>query len=398
MSQTDISVVNVSKRYRIPDPHAHGVRSFYAELSRRKEIWALRDVSFEVLRGEALGIVGDNGAGKSTLVKLLSGITIPTTGELIIRGRLSALVEVGAGFNVELTGRENVFLCGAILGMDRREVGRKLPEIIEFAGIGDQIDAPVKTYSSGQFVRLGFSIAAQLQHHIFILDEVLAVGDISFQQRCFSHIDNLRRAGKTIVLISHDLAAVERVCDRAILLNKGSLVMTGDPRAVIDEYSRTTLLAALGAPHTFAGVALSEITFEGPQGGPVRTGEAMVVRVSFFLSNSLDEPVVTISFYWPSGYLCTQVTSAGISHQGRLGEGRASWEFVCPMLAMQRGFYRVDVSLEQHGQSMAHWPRCSLLRVELGKAISGDYYLAHSCNVTASHAITDTSARDRPTG
>jgi ABC-type polysaccharide/polyol phosphate transport system ATPase subunit len=396
MSKTDISVVNVSKRYMIPDPHADGVRSFYAELFRRKEIWALRNVSFEVLRGEALGIVGDNGAGKSTLVKLLSGITVPTTGELIIRGKLSALVEVGAGFNVELTGRENVFFSGAILGMDRREVGRKLPEIIEFADIGDQIDAPVKTYSSGEFVRLGFSIAAQLDNHIFILDEVLAVGDISFQQRCFSHIDNLRRTGKTIVLISHDLAAVERVCDRAILMNKGSLVMTADPRAVIDEYSRTTLLAALSASQTFAGIALSEITFEGPEGGPVRTGEVMLARASFFFPNSLDGPVVTISFYWPSGYLCTQITSADICHQGRLGEGRTSWEFVCPMLAMQRGFYRVDVSLEQRGQRMAHWPRCSLLRVELGKAIPGDYYLAHSCNVTASRAVADTSAHGQP--
>ena len=396
MSETDISVVNVSKRYMIRDSRAAGVRSFYAELFRRKEIWALRDVSFEVPRGEALGIVGDNGAGKSTLVKLLSGITVPTTGELIIRGKLSALVEVGAGFNVELTGRENVFLSGAILGMDRREVARKLPKIIEFADIGDQIDAPVKTYSSGEFVRLGFSIAAQLDNHIFILDEVLAVGDISFQQRCFSHIDNLRRAGKTMVLISHDLAAVERVCDRAILLNKGSLAMTGDPRTVIDEYSRTTLLATLSASQTFGGVALTEITFGGPQGGSVRTGEVMLVRASFFFPNSLDEPVVTISLYWPSGFLCTQITSAGICHQGRLGEGRASWEFVCPTLAMQRGFYRVDVSLEQRGQRLAHWPRCSLLRVELGKEIPGDYFLPHSCNVTASRAVADTSAHGQP--
>jgi ABC-type polysaccharide/polyol phosphate transport system ATPase subunit len=157
MSPIDISVANVSKRYRIPVSRADGARSLLSNFYRKREIWALEEVSFEVSRGEALGIVGDNGAGKSTLVKLLSGITVPTVGEVIIRGTLSALVEVGAGFNIELTGRENIFLGGAILGMDRREIGRKLADIIEFSGMGDQIDAPVKTYSSGQFLRLGFS-------------------------------------------------------------------------------------------------------------------------------------------------------------------------------------------------------------------------------------------------
>src|SRR5262249_52018743 len=154
---------------------------------------------------------GHNGAGKSTLVKLLSGITVPTEGEIAISGTLSSMVEVGTGFNYELTGRENIFLAGSILGLGRREIARKMDDILEFAGIGESVDAPVKTYSTGQFVRLGFSIAAQLDQQIFLLDEVLAVGDIAFQARCFDRIDRLRRSGKTIVLISHDLAAIERI-------------------------------------------------------------------------------------------------------------------------------------------------------------------------------------------
>jgi ABC-type polysaccharide/polyol phosphate transport system ATPase subunit len=389
MSPIDISVANVSKRYRIPASRADGARSLLSNFYRKREIWALEEVSFEVSRGEALGIVGDNGAGKSTLVKLLSGITVPTVGEVIIRGTLSALVEVGAGFNIELTGRENIFLGGAILGMDRREIGRKLADIIEFSGMGDQIDAPVKTYSSGQFLRLGFSIAAQLEHQIFILDEVLAVGDISFQERCFARIDGLRRAGRTIVLISHDLAAIEHICDRAILLNKGRLLMTGEPRAVIDEYARATFVAASRTPAASTVAKLVEIAFEGPEKTPIRTGGPMAARISFLLTEPVQDPVVTVSFYWPSGYLCTQLTSAGLCHEQWVFEGWASWKFACPMLAMQRGFYRVDLSLTQGGKSVGHWRCCSLLRVEPGKASLGDYYLEHSCQMTAKASADD---------
>ena len=216
----DISVVGVSKRYTVALARPGGLgATIRGLLGRKLENWALRNVNFSVARGEALGIVGNNGAGKSTLVKVLSGITVPTLGEISIVGKLSALVEVGAGFNIELTGRENVYLGGSILGMSCREISRKMASIEEFAGIGSYIDAPVKMYSTGQFLRLGFSIAAQLDHDIFILDEVLAVGDVGFQTRCFDRIDQLRKDGKTIVLISHDLAAVERICDRAVLLS-----------------------------------------------------------------------------------------------------------------------------------------------------------------------------------
>ena len=383
MPLIDISVANVSKCYRIPDSRGDAKGSFFSKFFRRKEqIWALREISFAVFRGEALGIVGHNGAGKSTLVKLLSGITVPTSGQITISGTLSALVEVGAGFNVELTGRENVVLAGSILGMSRREVARKMGGILEFAGIGDYIDAPVKTYSSGQFLRLGFSIAAQLEHHIFLLDEVLAVGDIAFQVRCFDRIDRLRRTGKTIVLISHDLAAIERICDRAILLNQGELVLTGSPRDVIEEYSRTAYAAISWSSEASSLAKLDTVYFDGPGGGPVRTGEAMTAHVSFLLKGPVQDAIVTISFYWPSGYLCTQLTSAGTFHGQTRDGGLVFFDFTCPVLTMQRGLYRVDIAIERGNEIIGHWRCCSLLRVDPGKIILGDFYLEHSCKVT----------------
>ena len=203
-------------------------------------MWALRDVSFQVRQGEALGIVGHNGAGKTTILKILSSITTPTAGEITVRGRMAALVEVGSGFHPELTGRENIHLHGAMLGMRRSEIRQKLDSIIEFSGVGQYIDVPVKRYSSGMYVRLGFSIAAHLNPDILLLDEVLAVGDAAFQAKCLDRLSELRRTGRTVVFISHDLAAVYRLCDRAILMSHGRVVAEGPPRQVIDEYQQMT--------------------------------------------------------------------------------------------------------------------------------------------------------------
>ncbi len=379
MPAIDISVVNVSKRYSATSSRGDGGGSFVSKMFPRKEYrWAVKDLSFEVFRGEALGIVGHNGAGKSTLVKLLSGITAPTTGEITINGTLSAMVEVGAGFSIELTGRENVFLSGAILGLGRREIARRMKDILEFAGIGDCIDAPVKTYSSGQFLRLGFSIAAQLDQQIFLLDEVLAVGDVAFQARCFDRIDRLRRNGKTIVLISHDLAAIERICDRAILLNQGELVMTGYPRDIIQEYSRSAY-AATSCSESSSVASLAGVGFEGPDGGQVRTGEPMSAHLAVQFRQPVHDAIVSISIYWPSGYLCTQLTSADSCHPHTLCEGLVRFDFACPVVTLQRGLYRIDVSIERDGEVIGYWRCCSLLRVDPGKVILGDFYLEHRC-------------------
>ena len=192
-----------------------------------KEFWAVRDVSFEVKRGEAFGVIGPNGAGKSTMLKLLSGIMRPTRGTLAVRGRLSALIEVSAGFHPDLTGRENVYLNGAILGMTRREVASRFDEIVAFSGLEEFIDTPVKRYSSGMFARLGFSVAAHVDPDILVVDEVLSVGDFVFQQKCIDHMTRVIRGGVTVVFVSHNLQAVASLCRRALLLDRGQAAAIG---------------------------------------------------------------------------------------------------------------------------------------------------------------------------
>src|SRR6266478_991467 len=237
----DIKFDNVSKKYNLR-ANGDAPRRWYRRglMHRSSNMWALRNVSFQVREGEALGIVGHNGAGKTTILKLLSSITAPTNGEITIRGRLAALVEVSSGFHPELTGMENIYLHGAMLGMRRSEIRRKLDSIVEFSGVGRYIEVPVKRYSSGMYVRLGFAIAAHLDPDILLLDEVLAVGDAAFQAKCLQRIAELRKDGRTMVFISHDLAAVYSLCDRALLLSHGSILSDGPPRQVIDEYQQMT--------------------------------------------------------------------------------------------------------------------------------------------------------------
>ena len=373
----DVRVDNLSKHYR---RRVHGPRRLFGLLPHREAFWALRDVSFEVRRGEALGIVGPNGAGKTTLIRLLSGITAPSAGEIEIIGRLASLVEVGAGFQPDLTGRENIFLNGAIMGMGHREITIKLPKIIEFAEIGEALDAPVKQYSSGMFVRLGFAIAAYLDADILLLDEVLAVGDISFQARCFERIEELRQAGKTILLVSHDLAAMERVCERALLLNNGGIVMEGDPHEVIEANVAAT--PAAFRPHQRnepeGPVVVTGLTMASSDAGAVRTGAPFRCCVSYLARAPLEGVVVRVSFNWPSGYLCTELVS---SPNLRLGCGSGQIEFECPVLPMQRGIYSVDLCIERRGEILERLSRAGLLRVGVGKIIQGDFYMAHSTRV-----------------
>jgi homopolymeric O-antigen transport system ATP-binding protein len=243
-----IEAHELSKRYRIGQmqaaygtlrdslSRAAGRLVGREEEAERQEIWALRDVSFSVDQGEVLGVIGRNGAGKSTLLKVLTRITSPTAGRAIIRGRVGSLLEVGTGFNPELTGRENVFLNGSILGMKRREIQRKLNEIIEFSGIEKFMDTPVKRYSSGMYVRLAFSVAAHLEPEILLVDEVLAVGDAEFQQRCLGRMEDLSGTGRTVLLVSHNMQAVNQLCDRAIWLEGGQIHQEGDPSEVVTHY------------------------------------------------------------------------------------------------------------------------------------------------------------------
>jgi lipopolysaccharide transport system ATP-binding protein len=199
-------------------------------------VWALDDVSFEMRRGEVLGLIGANGAGKSTLLKILARITEPTDGQVLLSGRVGSLLEVGTGFHPELTGRENVYFNGAILGMRRPEIARKFDEIVAFSGVERHIDTPVKWYSSGMFVRLGFAVAAHLEPDILVVDEVLAVGDAEFQRKCLGRMNDVAREGRTVLFVSHNMQAIRRLCERAIMLDRGKLIMDGDVATVAAHY------------------------------------------------------------------------------------------------------------------------------------------------------------------
>ncbi len=244
-----ISAEGLAKRYRIGERQRYGslrdsVASTASTLIRpgrrrrmpRAHIWALDDVSFEISEGEAVGIIGANGAGKSTLLKILSRITEPTNGEARIYGRVASLLEVGTGFHPELTGRENIFLNGAILGMRKREIEASFDEIVDFSGVEKFIDTPVKRYSSGMHVRLAFAVAAHLTPEILLIDEVLAVGDYAFQQKCLGKMGEVARAGRTVVFVSHNLASLANLCSRAVLLVEGRTRAEGSVRDVIDAY------------------------------------------------------------------------------------------------------------------------------------------------------------------
>jgi lipopolysaccharide transport system ATP-binding protein len=246
MTSLAIDVVGLSKQYRIGQMHSavdtlrdhlmHGLRTLRTGRTPREHIWALDDVSFQVREGEVLGIIGRNGAGKTTLLRLLSRITEPTRGYADVTGRVGSLLEVGTGFHPELTGRENVFLNGAILGMRRGEIVRKFDEIVEFAGIEQFLDTPVKRYSSGMFVRLAFSVAAHLEPEILIVDEVLAVGDVEFQKRCLGKMETFGQSGRTVLFVSHSMPTVARLCPRLLLLDHGRLVEDGPTDHVIGRY------------------------------------------------------------------------------------------------------------------------------------------------------------------
>ncbi|MFN8517562.1 MAG: ABC transporter ATP-binding protein [Chloroflexia bacterium] len=240
MSATDVSpalavsVAGLSKAYRLYRRPSDRLRELlWPRRQRGKVFWALRDVSLAIPQGQVLGLIGPNGSGKSTLLQLIAGVLQPTSGAVAAHGRVTALLELGAGFNPEFTGRENIMLNATLLGLTEAEARAHTPEIIEFAGIGQFLDQPVKTYSSGMYVRLAFAIAVSVQPDILIVDEALAVGDAYFQQRCMRRMRQFRDEGKTIIFVSHDTAAVKALCDRAILLREGQIVDDGRPDEVV---------------------------------------------------------------------------------------------------------------------------------------------------------------------
>jgi lipopolysaccharide transport system ATP-binding protein len=337
MADTVIRVDRLSKLYRIGSSRKHsdgfrhaveaGVRRFGQRLIGRRppkedqdeqDFWALKDVSFEVKRGECVGIIGRNGAGKSTLLKLLSRITDPTGGEIRMRGRVGSLLEVGTGFHPELTGRENVFLNGSILGMSRREVAKKFDEIVAFAEVEKFLDTPVKRYSSGMYVRLAFAVAAHLEPEILIVDEVLAVGDIGFQAKCLDQIRRLRTDGRTVLFVSHNMGTVTQLCQTVVRLEKGRVVQAGEVRRQVEEYMKAQRAESnrpVAERKDRAGNGLARITdvwfaSEGERTERVTAGQPVDVVVRYTSRASLRRPIVHIALYNAVGDAAAYTNSA----------------------------------------------------------------------------------------
>jgi ABC-type polysaccharide/polyol phosphate transport system ATPase subunit len=290
VSDASVSFRHVWKKFRYGEVH-NSLRDLLPALARRLvrgrspnahdlqsgDFWALRDVSFEVRPGEAIGIIGPNGAGKSTVLKLLTRIVRPTRGGCTVRGRIGALIELSAGFHPDLTGRENIFLQGSIMGMHRREIAAKFDEIVEFAGIPDFIDTPVKRYSSGMHARLGFAIAAHLDPDVLIIDEVLAVGDAAFQQKAFGRIADMRKQQVPLVVVSHQLDRIAQLCTKAILLNRGRVVHSGTPGETIASYVKTTTSTA-DAIASDSATRIESMVVNAP--GEVPSGGTITVTIT----------------------------------------------------------------------------------------------------------------------
>ena len=280
----------------------------------KRDFWALQDISFEVKRGESLGIIGPNGAGKSTILKIFSRIMRPTSGAMIVNGRLSALIEVSAGFHQDLTGRENIYLNGTILGMTRREIDSKLDQIIEFSGIEEFIDTPVKRYSSGMYARLGFSVAAHGDPDVLIVDEVLSVGDLVFQQRCMDRMREVLTAGTTVLFVSHNLKAVTELCSRSILLKNGKAAAIGPTDSVVREY----LNSSREQYHVTKekSVYISQVTVRGKDGerSTFESGETAFLDVEVTAREPLEKLAVVIWLTDETEYLLFDTSTERLGH------------------------------------------------------------------------------------
>ena len=239
-NQIAIRVEHVSKTYRLYDKPSDRLREGLGLARKKKfrEFHALSDINFSVERGKTVGIIGTNGSGKSTILKIITGVLSPTSGNVTVNGRISALLELGAGFNGEYTGLENVYLNGTMIGFTEEEIDARLQDIVDFADIGDFINQPVKTYSSGMFVRLAFAVAINIDPEILIVDEALSVGDVFFQAKCYHKFEEFKKKGKTILFVSHDLSSISKYCDMVVLLNKGKKVAQGSPKEMVDMYKR----------------------------------------------------------------------------------------------------------------------------------------------------------------
>ena len=313
-----LRVDNVTKTFRIHHERASSLKQFIATGGRNRyeDFYALRDVSFEVGEGEAVGIIGHNGSGKSTLLKCMAQILTPNAGKIHVNKKMAALLELGAGFHQELSGRDNVFLNASILGMGRKEIANRFDEVVEFSGLGDFIDTPVKTYSSGMYIRLAFAVAINVDPELLLIDEILAVGDVTFQKKCMEKFVDFRTQGRTLVLVTHDGHTVREFCDRAIWLDHGVVRRDGDPADVVDEYTETMLGAETteGAESSRRGddrirITSTELLVGGVPVDRFRSSDDVTVRMHYRATEPVPKPVFAVSIASLNGATVTAPSS-----------------------------------------------------------------------------------------
>jgi lipopolysaccharide transport system ATP-binding protein len=363
-----IKVENISKKYckLLKRSMFYGIKdivrnmyglSSHPERLRKHEFWAVDDVSFEVRRGETLGIIGPNGSGKTTLLKMLNGIFWPDKGKITIKGRVGALIEVGAGFHPLLTGRENVYINAAILGMTKEEVDEKFDSIVEFADIGDFLDSPVKHYSSGMYVRLGFAVAVHCEVDILMIDEILAVGDMSFQRKCLDRMNDLRNKGTAIIFVSHNLHTVDGLCENTIFLAEGKIKHQGKTGGVIQIYQRYVneqmskgIKANFGLETDFSSkeIEINSVQFfdeQSQERDTFFTNEKMRVKVNYFAPRRFAKPIFSIGIIHESGLTCLAERSKYHGMEIDYIEGAGSFEVELERVQLVAGTYIFAVAI-----------------------------------------------------
>ena len=400
MRQIAVKVEGLSKRYRI------GVRDRYptfkealmctasAPLQRFRSwlsgkrkgvdsgwIWALRNIDFSVHEGEVVGIIGRNGAGKSTLLKVLSGITVPTAGYVDIYGRVGSLLEVGTGFHMELTGRENIFMNGALLGMHRFEIKKKFDEIVAFSEVEEFLDTPVKRYSSGMYMRLAFAVAAHLEPDILMVDEVLSVGDVAFQRKCMGKMGNVAREGRTILLVSHNMLTIQSLCTKGILLEKGTVTFEGPADEAVMKYLESIEQFYTGPMDLrtdreggdifrFADVRFLDFQTKTPVKALI-SGQPIIIRMGYICRSSriLTDVGISVTIFTATGTHVLAFENVAVNVPLNIPPGKGYTDCVVPRWPLKAGRYTYDLTAEKNGNDLDWIETAGAFEVE-----TGDYY------------------------
>ena len=376
MDKPIIEVEHLSKKYFINASRYGDIRTSFSRLLKgtakdQEVFWALKDINFKVHKGETLGVIGPNGAGKSTLLKILTKITPPSAGRAILRGKVASLLEIGTGFHQELSGRENIFLNGSILGMKRREIREKFDEIVDFSGVEKFIETPVKHYSSGMYVRLAFAVAAHLEPEILLIDEVLAVGDLQFQQKCLGKMQDVASQGRTVLFVSHNLGAIQRICGKAMVLRKGQINYMGSIPEAIQRYSdgigteevleKKQLTPDLEIRQIYL---LDNIT--NTKVGILHSGQNFKLVVSFHSKCSFDDIKMIFDFCDSAGRFLFVCNNKHFGYDLNFTKGLNVVELNIPKLPLNVGHYHINLRLAAGSKKIAGSTRLLSFKVESG--------------------------------